>query len=144
MDCAEVREKHGGGEEMVEIAAPGDVDGVQLCVHRRRELQRGRDGRFRWLESDFAHRCEGGEAAPWEREVDEALPEAGFHAFLEAFGNGDFGGEAEDGDGGVARLGDVEEVVEQGLARVGGEEVEFGEGEDYGFGGHFRLRFGKV
>ena len=76
VECAEVREKHGDGEEMVEIAAPGDADGVQLSVHRRRELQRGRDGRFRWLESDFAHRCEGGEAAPWEGEVNEALPEA--------------------------------------------------------------------
>lgn len=76
--------------------------------------------------------------------MDEALPEAGFHAFFEAFDNGDFGGEAEDGDGGVARLGDVEEVVEQCLARVGGEEVEFGEDEDYGFGGHFGLWFNSV
>lgn len=41
-------------------------------------------------------------------------------------------------------MGDVEEVVEQCLARVGGEEVELGEGEDYGFGGHFRLRFRNV
>lgn len=76
--------------------------------------------------------------------MDEALPEAGFDAFLEHFDDGDFGGEAEDGDGGVARLGDVKKVVEQGLARVGGEEVEFRENEDYGFGSHFELWFGVV
>lgn len=65
VDCAEVREQRGGREEVVDIAAPGYVEGVQLGVHRRRELQRGRDRRFRWLESGFAHRGEGGEAASW-------------------------------------------------------------------------------
>lgn len=76
MDGAEVREERRGSKEVVEIAAPGDVEGVQLGVHRRRELQRGRDGWFRWLQSGFAHRCEGGEAAAWQGKVDEALAEA--------------------------------------------------------------------
>lgn len=66
VDGAEVREKRRGREEVVEIAAPGYIESVQLRVLRRRELQRGRDGRFRWLKSGFAHRCEGGEAAPGE------------------------------------------------------------------------------
>lgn len=76
VDGAEVREKRRGREEVVEIPAPGDVEGVRFEVLRVRELQRGRNGRFRRLESGFAHRGIDGEAAPWEGEVNEALPEA--------------------------------------------------------------------
>ncbi len=68
------------------------------------------------------------------------MAEAAPNAFLKRVDDGETRGEADHRDGCFARLRNVEEIVQQRLAGMSSEEVEFGEEEDDGLRCSFLLR----
>lgn len=69
-----------------------------------------------------------------ERQVHVPVAEAALDTFFQAVSNVDARCETQDNDGSFARLRNVEQVVQEGLAGVLGEQVEFIYDEDDSFG----------
>ena len=69
----------------------------------------------------------------WQGKIHISLRKPGFDSFLKRVRNGEVRSKPEDADRSGVGLCGVEKVVEESLAGVGGEEVEFVQDEDDGF-----------